>query len=253
VSARAVLIVDDEPLARKRLRDLLAGETGWRIAGECADADEAERALAADRIHLVLLDVRLPGRSGVELLRALGPRAPAAIFTTAYDEHALAAFELAALDYLTKPIERARFAAALERAARTLDAREPSAPRDVDARLARLEEALLRSDERLTVRSGGRIVRLVPREIEWAEAQGNYVLLASGADTHLVRATLAELEARLAPHGFLRVHRSHLVRADAVRELRPRQDGDWWVVLASGKVLASSEAYRATLRARLGE
>jgi two-component system LytT family response regulator len=250
VKPLAVLIVDDEPLARKRLRDLLAGEAGWRVAGECADAEEATRALAAGGIDLVLLDVRLPGTSGIELLRALGPRAPAAIFTTAYDEHAVAAFELAALDYLTKPIERARFSAALARARRALE--QPGAD-DVAARLARLEEALLRSDERLTVRSGGRIVRLAPREIEWAEAQGNYVQLATAEGTHLVRATLAELETRLAPHGFLRVHRSHLVRADAVRELRPRQDGDWWVVLASGKVLASSEAYRGALRAWLAE
>ena len=244
MSAFRVLIVDDEPPARARLRDLLADAPDFAVAGECADGDEAVARLSCEAFDLVLLDVRMPGRDGLEVVRAVGPgNLPPVVFTTAFDDHAVQAFELAALDYLLKPFDRARFAAMLARA------RAEIAERRRGGLAARLERLLAETGralppEPLVLRSGARTVVVDPREIEWVGAADNYLRVHLGGTEHLVRGTLTALERTLAPHGFLRVHRSLLVNPVAVRQLLPQRGGETKLVLRDGTVLVAARAYR---------
>ena len=250
MTARRVLIVDDEPPARRRLRALCAAAQDIEVVDQCADGPAAVARLREGGIDLVLLDVGLPGQSGLEVVRAVGPeRMPAVVFVTAHGDHALTAFELHALDYLLKPFERERFEAMLIRARVEVEARRNG------ERAARLERLLAEaprsvSAEPLVLRCGGRTVLADPSEIRWVEAADNYLRVHLSGRDALVRGTLHELAARLAAHGFLRIHRSLLVNPRAVRELRPRPGGEVALVLEDGTVLVSARGYRQAIAER---
>jgi two-component system LytT family response regulator len=245
VTIRA-LIVDDEPLARERLRTLLAAEPDIELVGECTNGKEALAAITRSRPDLVFLDVQMPERDGFQVLSDLGPtRMPSVIFVTAYDRFALQAFEVHALDYLLKPFDRVRFSRALHHARQQL-AREPA----TDRLVALLEdlEAARRGPERLVIRDAGRVFFLPITEIEWIEAAGNYARLHCGRETHLLRETMKALEARLDPTRFARVHRSAIVNLDRIQELRPSFHGEYEVVLKSGARVTSSRNHSARLQ-----
>jgi two-component system LytT family response regulator len=247
------LIVDDEPLARNRVRALLKGEPDFEIIGECADGQSAVDAIRAKQPDLVFLDVQMPELDGLGVVRTIGPeQMPLTIFVTAHDDYALKAFEVHALDYLLKPFDKARFQAAL-RWARGHIARERTG--DLTERLtALLEDAKPRNKpvERLAVKSAGRVVFLRVEEIDWIEAAGNYLRLHVGKDFHLLRETMNALEARLDPESFVRIHRSTIVNLARVRELQPAFHGDFVVILENGTELTLSRNYRSKLQNLLG-
>jgi two-component system LytT family response regulator len=242
-----VLLADDEPPALKKLRELFAGVPDFVVARECADGEAAERALTEERFDLALLDVQMPGKTGIDVVRAVGAaRLPPIVFVTAYDEHAVRAFELHALDYLLKPFDRERFQLTLARARREL----ALASADHAARLEALLVELDKKTAPLVLRSGGRSLVLDPDEVEWIEAADNYLRLHGPSGERLVRGTLNAMEEKLAAKGFVRVHRSRLVNAVAVRELLPQRGGELLLVLASGTRLLASRSYRAAIEAR---
>jgi two-component system, LytTR family, response regulator len=251
-----VLIVDDEPPARRTLADLVAADPEAVVAGECgsgAEAVEAIRRLAPD---VVLLDVQMPELDGFGVLEALAPaEIPLVVFVTAYDRYAVRAFEIHALDYLLKPFDDERFTAALGRAKEAIHRRE------VDQIGRRLAELLAERRgetagaeptgdaplKRLLIRGGGRVVLLPVEEIDWIEAADYYARVHAGGAHHLIRESLSALEEKLDPARFARVHRSAIVNLDRVRELRPLFKGNCLVVLADGTELPLGRARRATV------
>lgn len=242
------VLVDDEPLARERIRTLLAAHDDVEIVAECTSGIEALRAITELQPHLVFLDVQMPELDGFGVVDAIEQPVPAIVFVTAYDQYAIRAFEVHALDYLLKPFDRDRFEKALSRARKELQRGESGALQ------GGLEDLLreLRTDakriERLVVRSGGRIFFIRTDEVDWIEAEGNYVRLHTGSESHLVRETMTNLEARLDPGKFLRVQRSALVNIESVRELRPWFQGDYLIVMRDGRELTSGRGYRETIR-----
>jgi two-component system LytT family response regulator len=238
------LVVDDEPLAREGVLLHLAGEPDVEVVGECGDGESAVAAIRELAPDLVFLDVQLPGLDGFEVLDRVADPLPAVVFVTAYDRHALAAFERHALDYLLKPFDAARFARALERARAELTRRDREIlGREVLAALRELREkpAYL---ERVAVRTAGRYVFLRLDEVDWIEAAENYVRLHVAGRGFLLRETMSGLEAKLDPDRFLRVHRSAIVRIDCLQALEPLPGGDWAAVLRDGTRIASSRGYR---------
>jgi two-component system, LytTR family, response regulator len=227
-----VLVVDDEPLARTGIARLVSATPGFEVAGTVGDGASAVEAVETLRPDLVLLDVQMPGCDGFEVIRRVGPeRMPAVVFVTAWDEFALKAFEVHAIDYVLKPFEDERLRAALAHA-RVCDG-------DTLRRLV--------DRQRLEVRTGAR-VRLVPvGEIDWIEGASYYSMLHAGKEVHLIRETLQSLEERLGPAHFVRVHRSALVQLDRVRELRNGKV----LVLRDGSQVTVSRARRASVRAAL--
>lgn len=227
-----VLIVDDEALARERVRTLLEASDGVTIVGECNGGREAVDAIIDKRPDLVFLDVQMPDLNGFEVLEAVATEwLPGVIFVTAYDEYALKAFDVHAIDYLLKPIEPERFHKALARATK----------RDL---LSFLDE---RPIDRLVIRTRSKVSFLKPSEIDWIEADGKHARLHAGSETHVVRHTLTRLEQRLAPHGFVRVHRSAIVNMDRIKELEPWFHGEFVVILKDGTKLTSSAAHSQAL------
>lgn len=269
MSARAtVLVVDDEHLAREGLRVLLERDEDVRVVGECGDGREAVEEIRRLRPDVVFLDVQMPERDGFEVLEALDPdELPVVVFVTAYDEYALRAFEVHALDYLLKPFDDERFERALGRAKDELERRD-------NARFARRLEALLeerrgseeawtarsagadgRSPEapdRIMVRSSGRIQFVSVGEVDWVEAAGDYVRLHAGERSHLLRETMKNLEARLDSEAWVRVHRSTLVRLEFVREIRTSDSGHYQLVLEDGTRRSLSRSGRERLEEVLG-
>lgn len=254
------LIVDDEPLARQRLRTLLKGEPDIEVVGECSDGEEAVAAVRELRPDLLFLDVQMPVLDGFGVLEALGPeQLPAVIFVTAYDTYAIRAFEVNALDYLLKPFDRDRFRKALQRA-RAQITKEPSAMTgdQLGALLEDIHPERAATGgrpplERLVIKSSGRVFFLRAEEIDWIEAAGNYLRLHVGNDMHLLRDTMNNLEARLHPDKFLRIHRSTMVNLERVKELQPWFHGDYKVILLDGTELTLSRSYRPKLKNLLGE
>ena len=244
------LIVDDEPLARERVRTLLAGEADIELVGECGDGAEAVAAIERLTPDLLFLDVQMPEVDGFEVLEALpGPRLPAVIFITAYDRYALRAFDVHALDYLLKPFDRERFGLALDRA-RTELAR-PEAGVSVTRRVLELLESFRserRHAARLVVRESGRVFFLRAAEIDWIEAVGNYARLHVGPRSHLLRETMKALESRLDPEQFVRIHRSRIANVERIRQLESSRRGDYVVVLSDGTHLASGRGYTERLQ-----
>lgn len=246
------LIVDDELPGRTNLRLAMAAHPAWELVAECGGAAAARAALAAHAVDLLFLDIQMPGQSGLALAREISRmlEPPLVVFVTAYGEHAIDAFEVHALDYLLKPLDDARLAQAVERAAAMLRQRQREA---YGAALRRFVDGSDgRYPEFLSVRSVGRIERIKVGEILRIESAGNYVELHLAGRTVLHRMTLGRLEALLAPEEFVRVHRGSIVRRSQIASLETRGDGSYWLNLRCGDAVAVSERYAAALKLSLG-
>jgi two-component system LytT family response regulator len=259
-----VIIIDDEPVARRGLRLLLDRDDEVEVAGEAAAGTEAVELIRRTRPDVAFLDVQMPGGSGFEVLQRVGPAvAPVVVFVTAYDEYALRAFEVNAVDYLLKPYDDARFLLALQRAKGEVRRRQTD---KVNARLTQLLEylqqnpekaaaapAVERATERILLKSSGEIFFLKPGEIDWIEAEGDYMKFHVSGRAHLMRETMARLEARLDPGQFVRIHRSTIVNLDRVRKLSPSFAGEYAVVLHDGTKLRLSRGYHERIATLLAQ
>lgn len=259
------LVIDDEPLAREHLRSLLAARDDIEVIGECGDGASAEAAIRALHPDLVLLDVQMPEGGGFDVVRRVGvDEMPAVIFVTAYDQHALAAFEVHALDYVLKPVNRSRFANAIDRVVKLLRSDEGTAPAEGEsaegagrdwsplARAMELLEEPRAGADRLTVRVGERMLYLRMQDIDWVEAADDVARLHVGKQVFEHRITLSQLEQRLPSRTFLRVHRSTIVNVERIREFQPWFQGDWVIVLADGTRVQTGKSYRARVRELIG-
>jgi two-component system, LytTR family, response regulator len=248
-----VLVVDDEPLARERLRMLLEADAEVKSILECKNGEEAAAMIHEHTPDLVFLDVQMPGVDGFGALQRVGAdRMPLVVFVTAYEQYALRAFEVHALDYLLKPFDRERFQASLRRAKQRLGA--PSAA-DFQHQIRALLDQLrtdARFPERLAVKKDGRILSLKVPEIDWIEAEGNYVRLHLGKSSYLYREKILTLEARLDPRHFRRIHRSTIVNVARIREFIPWFRKDYRVVLQDGTELTLSRSYKDRVQELLG-
>jgi two-component system LytT family response regulator len=249
-----VVIVDDELLARQIIREMLSDDPEIAIVAECVNGSDAIEAIQTHQPDLVFLDIQMPETAGFEVLDALnGQRMPIVIFVTAYDQYAVRAFEYHALDYLLKPFDSERFQAAVSRAkAQTRRDRNG----ELDKRILALLQALKSESkyvERLVIKNGGRVFFLESSEIDWVEAEGNYVRLHTGKRSHMLRETIGSLEEQLDPKRFLRVHRSTIVKLDSIRELQPWFHGEYHIILHNGTKLTLSRNYREQLQSVLGK
>ena len=249
----SVLVVDDEPLAREKIRAMVRDDPEIEIIGECVNGREAIEAVEEHVPDLLLLDVQMPEVDGFAVLNALrSSHMPLVIFITAYDQYAVHAFEVHALDYLLKPFDRERFAAALDRAKAQIRRERDG---HLDARILALLnqlEAEAKYLERLVVKSGGRVFFLPTEEIDWIEAEGNYVSVHTPKKSHLLRETISSLEAQLDPKKFIRIHRSTIVNLSRVQELQSWSHGEYRVILYNGTELTLSRNYRENLQGALG-
>jgi two-component system LytT family response regulator len=255
-----VLIVDDEPLVRESIRILLDDEPDVEIAGECANGGEAIEAIGQLSPDLIFLDVQMPEIGGFDVVEAIDPdRMPGVIFVTAYDEHALRAFEVDALDYLLKPFDHERFHRSVERARRQIGQKRAAySERRILDLLADIGQAPQPKSaspylERLVVKTAGRIIFVKTSQVDWVEATGDYMTIHAAGKTHLLRETMSGLESRLDPRQFLRIHRSTMVNIERVRELKPSFHGEYVVVLHDGTELKLSRSYRDRLQGLLGQ
>ena len=258
-----VLVVDDEPLARERVIDLLAHEPGIELVGTADNGAAAVEAIRSRRPDLVFLDVQMPGKTGLDVVREVGVDAmPATIFVTAFDQYALRAFDLAALDYLVKPFDDERFEQAFTRARKLIELRDLGKLREQLLAVLRPGEGTERAEqgvangngylERIAVEMRGK-VRVVPvDQIDYITASGPYAELHTGERTHLIRETMQTLEERLDPRQFIRIHRSAIVRLPLVETLLKGAGGDYEVQLKGGIRLPVSRSRREELERRLG-
>jgi two-component system LytT family response regulator len=243
--ARALLI-DDEALARKRLERFIAREPRIELVGEADSGVEALGLIERLKPDLIFLDIQMPGLDGFDVMRGLAASvAPLVIFVTAFDQHAVRAFEVNALDYLLKPVSETRFRAAVERALTRLQAPNDNTTQRV---LAMLEQLQRESDARIAVRSSGSVMFVPMAELDWAEVVDDYVRLHTGERTHLLRETMSDLERRLPASRFLRIHRSLIVNIERVREIQPWTKGDYVLILQDGTRLVSGRTYRERVR-----
>ncbi len=248
------LIVDDEGPARTRIRQLLKDEPDFEIAGECANGRQAVESIQREKPDLVFLDVQMPRLSGLDVCEAVaaaGAAMPLVIFVTAYDEYALKAFEIHAIDYLLKPFDRERFRNALDHARQQLRRAGGGA---TDPRLTALLEELRRGagkPDRLVFKQNGRVIFVHTQTIDWIEADGNYLRIHAGNESHYVRETLTGLEGQLSSDRFMRISRSIIVNLDRVKELQPHFYGDYVVILHNGSRLNMSRNYRKHLETML--
>ncbi len=240
------IIVDDEPLAREKLRGFLEQESDFEILGECRDGREALETIEAEKPDLVFLDIQMPEMDGFEVLENLDPGAlPTVIFVTAYDQYAIKAFDVHAIDYLLKPFDRQRFIDALGRARAEHERRRVGgARRQLMDLLQEVESRRAEFPARLVIKTSGRVVFLNVDDIDWVDAAGNYVRIHTGSESHMLRETMGRLESRLDPEKFLRIHRSTIVNIERIRELQQQFHGDYLVVLKNGQRLTLSRSYR---------
>ena len=256
------LIVDDEPLARRGLELRLRKHDDVEIVGEAANGRQAFHAVSSLRPDLMFLDVQMPGVDGFELLRALpATLIPLTVFVTAYDQYALAAFAASALDYLLKPVDDTRLDESIARARGRLAERKAE---DHYERLLKLIATLPNAGElklddipvadaaapsqKLTIKDGTRVLRVDIDSIRWIDAAGDYMCIHVGDETHVLRGTMHDLERRLDPKRFARVHRSTIVNLERVKEMRPHLNGEYFLVLDSGHELKLSRSYKDKLR-----
>ena len=241
------LIVDDEPLARSRIRDLLQQHKDIEVVGECCDAFEAAPAIRELHPDLVFLDVQMPEKDGFQLIEEIGvEKMPLVIFVTAFDEYALRAFQVHAFDYLLKPFDETRFSATLERARKQIaNGQLP----DFHQMMAFIEEWKSRNRylQRIMVKEHGRLTFLSATDIDWIQAEGNYVRIHSGKSSYLLRETIQRMETQMDPLKFLRIHRSTIVRLDQIREIQQLFHHAYRVILNDGMALRLSRSYRNKL------
>jgi two-component system, LytTR family, response regulator len=241
------IVVDDEPLARDRLIQLLRAEEDIEVIGEAANGREAIQLIRKERPALVFLDVQMPELDGFGVLAELSEEErPAVVFVTAYDKFALKAFDVHAIDYLLKPFDKERFQTALHRALDHLSRQKPQAIHDqLTALLQELRPAP--QPDRIAVKSEGRVVFVKTGDIDWVEAADNYVSLHVGKDSHLLRETMTSIESRL-PKQFLRISRSTIVNTERIKELQPLFHGEYAVILRDGTRLTLSRSHRDKLQ-----
>ena len=241
------LIVDDEPLIRRGLHDRLSEIEGIEIVGECTNGTEAIESIRSEKLDLILLDVQMPDIDGLEVVRQVGPEhMPLVIFVTAYDEYAVRAFELNALDYLLKPFDEERLRQGISRA------REKLKQQDQGALVEQLQ-TLLNSRtnsqrKRLTIKNDETYEFVDIESIDWAESANNYVQLHCGTKNYLMSETLNNLEKRLSPYGFLRVHRRHLVNTRRIAAVHPMMGGTFMLQLRNGTRIGTGRQYKDTIR-----
>lgn len=255
-----ILIADDEPLARERVRELLRELAPDAAIKEVGDGDAAVEAIRQWSPQGMFLDIQMPGRDGFGVLSAIGPSAmPATVFVTAYDTHALQAFDAAAVDYLLKPFDDARFATSWQRLMRAhAHASIAAEARRLGVLLAAVSGDATRADvtphgfaERVLVKDGERTYPLALKDVRWMQSEGNYVDLFTSAGKHTLRETLTNLESRLDPARFVRVHRRVIVAIDQIRELQPWFAGDQVLIMKDGTKLRVSRTRREAVQARL--
>ncbi len=260
------LIVDDELLARTRIRNLLRGRREFQLAGECANGREAIAQIEQQRPDLVFLDVQMPDLDGFGLVKAIAAaisaeRLPVIVFVTAYDQYAVRAFECHALDYLLKPFDDERFEKTLEWASAQIrrdqmhqfSQRMMALLEDYPGKRAAMPEHQPRRLSQVMIKSGGRVLFVKTDEIDWVEAEGCYARLHTGRQSHLLRETMSALEAQLDPQAFLRIHRSTIINRDRIRELQPQSHGEYTVILQDGTQLRLSRSYRDKLSMLFGQ
>jgi two-component system, LytTR family, response regulator len=240
------IIADDEVLARLKLRQLLRDEVDTEIVGECATAAETIQAVNSTSPDLLFLDIRMPDMDGFDVVGALSSRQnlvlPHIVFTTAYDQYAVRAFEIHAIDYLLKPFAAERLRSAIQRV------RDQMAATEVKVNGVHVESKAHPYTTRLVFKSRGRILFLSVEDIRWIEAEENYVRICTGVESHLLRETIGHMETRLDPKMFLRVHRSAIVNLRYVKEVKSENDGDATVLLISGEKIAMSRSYRSRVQ-----
>jgi two-component system LytT family response regulator len=242
------VLVDDEPLARRRIRELLAEAADVEIVAECSNGKEAIETLDASPPDLLFLDIQMPEVDGFDVLQAIGiGRVPAVIFVTAYDQFALRAFDAHALDYLLKPFDDERFGAALQRARERIRQHHGG---DLDRRLQALLDNV-RGDHgylrRLVVPSGHRSIFIRVEQVDWIEAERNYVRVHAGGKSHLLRENITRLASALDPATFCRIHRSTIVNIDRIQSVESLFHGDYQVLLHDGTKLTTGRSYRRNL------
>ncbi|HXE81638.1 MAG TPA: LytTR family DNA-binding domain-containing protein [Vicinamibacterales bacterium] len=242
-----MLIVDDEPLIRIGIRRALAGAAGIEIVGECGSGEEAIEAIESEEPDLVVLDVQMPGCNGLDVVRRIGPdRMPAVVFVTAYDEYAVQAFEVNAVDYVLKPFDPERLLQAIARARARIAAKRDDT---LGARLQALLDARdARPPDRLVVRNGERFEFVPLDAIDWIEAADNYVQLHCGPKRHLLNETMTNLERRLDPSRFLRVHRSRMVNTSRIVAVHVLMGGTYELELRGGLRLTTGRQYRSAVQ-----
>jgi two-component system LytT family response regulator len=265
-----IVVADDEPLARQRVRSMLAGRAGFEIVADATNGTEAVELIVREQPDLVFLDVKMPELDGFEVISALeeatfeeapGDSAaqpdralPAIVFVTAFSDYAVKAFEVRALDYLLKPFDRARFDRVLDTALARAGQRSVQPPSTMPVEL---KEALAelsghrRYPARFLVRTGSRMYFVHSNDVEWADAAANYVRLHAGGRAHLIRRTMTSLEKELNPDRFVRVHRSAIINIDCVSQIEPHVHGEYVITMRDGTRLTSSRAHHARLRALL--
>ncbi len=247
-------IVDDEPLARRRIRNLLVEARDVDVIAECANGKEAIGSLEASAPDLLFLDIQMPEINGFDVLQAIGVgQVPVVIFVTAYDQFALRAFEAHALDYLLKPFDDERFEAALQRARERIRQQQGG---NLDVRLRALLEEVRGGNsylQRLVVPMGHRSVFIRTEQIDWIEAERNYIRLHVGGRASLLRENLSRIEASLDPAKFCRIHRSTIVNIDRIQAVESLFRGEYLVVLHDGTKLTSGRSYRRNLHAIMGK
>ncbi|MGD9588112.1 MAG: LytR/AlgR family response regulator transcription factor [Pyrinomonadaceae bacterium] len=247
------LIVDDEPPARAVIRSMVDDDPDIEIVGECSNGNDAIEKVAKLEPDLLFLDIEMPEKDGLAVVDALqGPKTPAIIFVTAYDQYAVKAFDLAAVDYLLKPFDHDRMAVALDRAKSNL--RELSDTERNNQLVELLRTLTSREDllDRFVIKKDGRVLLLPVGEVDWIEACGNYVILHTADATHIVRETMKQIGRRLDPKQFVRIHRSTTVNLGQVRELQVHFNEEHLVILKNGKELTLSRRYREKLSQKLG-
>jgi two-component system LytT family response regulator len=267
------LIVDDESLAREALSVMLDDDPDIEVIAECRNGREAVTVIREQSPDVVFLDIQMPEMDGFQVVEEVGAmRMPVTIFVTAYDKHALRAFEAHALDYLLKPFDHDRFNAALQRAKTFV--RQQKLGEISESLFAMLQDLKLKTGvdsptgadqgnpekaarkepiDRVVIKSGGRIYFLKIEEIDWVEGAGDYLTLHSGSQTHLIRETMGNFHAKLNPRKFLRIHRSTIVNIERIKDIRPLFKGDYVITLTSGARLKASRGYRRELQALLDE
>lgn len=243
-----VLIVDDEPLARERIRSFLEHEKDIEICAECADGLEAAKAIVRFSPGLIFLDIQMPELDGFGLIQTIGiENMPFIIFVTAFDEYAIQAFEAQALDYLLKPFDRERFQKALDRARTFI---QKDRVEDLNDRIKKMLFSTAPQEEylkRIVVKNPGKIYFVPVEEILWIEAAGNYLDVHTGEKTHCIRETMRNMESQLDPQSFLRIHRSTIVNVNQIKEMKPYLQNDFVVILSNGDQLVMSRTYRMNM------
>lgn len=247
------LVVDDEPLAREMIREMLQGDSEVEIVAECANGREAVGAIKSSKPDLVFLDIQMPELGGFEVLESLDREAsPYIIFVTAYDQYAVRAFEVHAFDYLLKPFDQERFDAAWQRVKTQIKLTQNG---ERDRHILELLEELKtgpRHLERLVIKNGGRVFFLNVQDIHCIESEGNYVRVFDNQKGYLLRETISSLEEQLDPRQFRRIHRSAIVKIDRIKELQPWFHGEYRILMENGKQLTLSRSYRSNFQRALG-